>query len=251
MPLPILRCCSRLLRCCVARLCGLALSLSRLQMKQYAQHIDAAIEYALKHSDGKNKVEVAIDKLAVIFGAEITKIGALFVLAHAVRSIRCCVCSAAPVPGVVSTEVDARLSFDTQGSIEKARRLIALYKEMGARCRWRSNEAHRNSCLQGIDKDRILIKLAATWEGIKAAEQLEKEGIHCNLCGLLLAFPSIVTYGSNSQHAAVLNGTSDCLRRGELHSDFAIRRTHLRALCLFSFAACNPNDLSCLRRIGS
>ena len=80
MPLPILRCCSRLLRCCVARLCGLALSLSRLQMKQYAQHIDAAIEYALKHSDGKNKVEVAIDKLAVIFGAEITKIGALFVL---------------------------------------------------------------------------------------------------------------------------------------------------------------------------
>lgn len=67
------------------------------------------------------------------------------------------------VPGYVSTEVDARLSFDTQATIDKARSLIALYKD------------------KGIDKSRILIKIAATWEGIKAAEVLEKEGITCNL----------------------------------------------------------------------
>jgi transaldolase len=81
------------------------------------------------------------DKLAVNFGTEITKI----------------------VPGYVSTEVDARLSFDTEATIEKARSIIQLYKEVG------------------VDKSRILIKVAATWEGIKAAEVLEKEGITCNL----------------------------------------------------------------------
>lgn len=67
------------------------------------------------------------------------------------------------VPGYVSTEVDARLSFDTEATIEKARSIVALYKEVG------------------VDKSRILIKVAATWEGIKAAEVLEKEGITCNL----------------------------------------------------------------------
>lgn len=82
-----------------------------------------------------------MDKLAVNFGAEITKI----------------------VPGYVSTEVDARLSFDTDATVAKARRIIELYKEVG------------------IDKSRILVKIAATWEGIKAAEILEKEGITCNL----------------------------------------------------------------------
>ena len=81
------------------------------------------------------------DKLAVNFGAEITKI----------------------VPGYVSTEVDARLSFDTEATVKKARAIIDMYKEAG------------------IDKSRILIKIAATWEGIKAAETLEKEGISCNL----------------------------------------------------------------------
>lgn len=81
------------------------------------------------------------DKLAVNFGTEITKI----------------------VPGYVSTEVDARLSFDTDATIAKARSLIEMYKEVG------------------VDKSRILIKIAATWEGIKAAEVLEKEGITCNL----------------------------------------------------------------------
>ncbi len=81
----------------------------------------------------------ACDKLAVNFGAEILK----------------------SIPGRVSTEVDARLSFNREKSIEKARHLVALYQEMG------------------IDKSRILIKLASTWEGIRAAEVLEKEGIHC------------------------------------------------------------------------
>ena len=72
------------------------------------------------------------------------------------------------MPGYVSTEVDARLSFDTEATVEKARRIIELYKEMG------------------IDKSRILIKVASTWEGIKAAEILEKEGITCN-CTLIFS----------------------------------------------------------------
>lgn len=67
------------------------------------------------------------------------------------------------IPGVVSTEVDARLSFDTRATVEKARRLIALYRELG------------------IERDRVLIKIAATWEGIRAAEVLEEEGIRCNI----------------------------------------------------------------------
>lgn len=84
---------------------------------------------------------VAMDNLAIAFGTEILKI----------------------VPNRVSTEVDARLSFDIERSIAKARHLISLYKQ------------------QGIDRERVLIKLASTWEGICAARQLEKEGIHCNL----------------------------------------------------------------------
>lgn len=98
-----------------------------------------AIEDATKA--GGNVLEGTLDRLSVYFGAEITKI----------------------VPGVVSTEVDARLSFNTKASIDKAHQLIALYKA------------------RGIEKERILIKLASTWEGIKAAESLEKEGIHCNM----------------------------------------------------------------------
>ena len=83
----------------------------------------------------------ATDRLAVAFGTEITKI----------------------VPGYVSTEVDARLSYDVEGTIAKAKKIIALYKE------------------KGIDKSRILIKIASTWEGIVAAEALENEGITCNM----------------------------------------------------------------------
>lgn len=104
-------------------------------MPQYEHLIDSAVEYA------KGDLSLAMDKVSVNFGTEITKI----------------------VPGYVSTEVDARLSFDKDATIAKARKLIELYKEVG------------------IDKSRILIKIAATWEGIKAAEVLEKEGITCNL----------------------------------------------------------------------
>jgi len=118
-----------------------SLLLKAAEMKQYAGLVDDAIDYGLKHAEGKDRMEAIMDKLAVNFGTEITKI----------------------VPGVVSTEVDARISFDGETSMKRARRIIQLYKE------------------NGVEKDRILIKLAATWEGIKAAEQLEKEGIHCNL----------------------------------------------------------------------
>mmetsp|Transcript_6636 Transcript_6636/g.9727 ORF Transcript_6636/g.9727 Transcript_6636/m.9727 type:complete len:329 (+) Transcript_6636:81-1067(+) len=104
-------------------------------MPAYAKLVDEAVHY------GKGDLSSVMDVLAVNFGAEITKI----------------------VPGYVSTEVDARLSFDTKATIAKARKIIELYKE------------------KGIDKSRILVKIAATWEGIKAAEILEKEGIKCNL----------------------------------------------------------------------
>jgi len=112
------------------------------QLPQYRHLVDDAIEYGKKHGkDTNEKTLIALDKLAVNFGVEILKI----------------------VPGRVSTEVDARLSFDTEANIKKAHELIALYKEAG------------------IAKERILIKIASTWEGIQAAKQLEKEGIHCNL----------------------------------------------------------------------
>lgn len=105
-------------------------------MPEYAKLMDDAIAY------GKGDISVIMDKLAVNFGQEITKI----------------------VPGYVSTEVDARLSFDKEATIAKARRIIELYKEVG------------------VDKSRILIKVASTWEGIEAAKILEKEdGITCNL----------------------------------------------------------------------
>ena len=113
------------------------------QDPRYAPLMREAITYAKNggSDDRAVQLEKAMDKVAVNFGLEILKI----------------------VPNRVSTEVDARLSFDTEASIAKARALIALYEEAG------------------ISRERVLIKLAATWEGIKAAEVLEKEGIHCNL----------------------------------------------------------------------
>ena len=100
---------------------------------------------------GAEQVEDIIEHLLVRFGCEILKI----------------------VPGRVSTETDARYSFDTEGSICKARQLMKLYKE------------------RGIGPDRVLIKIASTWEGINAAEQLQKEGIKCNLT-LLFSLPQAV-----------------------------------------------------------
>ncbi|EIQ5098468.1 transaldolase [Salmonella enterica subsp. enterica serovar Anatum] len=125
-----------------------SLLLKAAGLEQYGHLIEDAIAWEKKHGGTQEQqVAAASDKLAVNFGAEILK----------------------SIPGRVSTEVDARLSFDKEKSIEKARHLVDLYQQ------------------QGIDKSRILIKLAATWEGIRAAEQLEKEGINCNLT-LLFSF---------------------------------------------------------------
>lgn len=119
-----------------------SLILSAAALPQYSTLIDEAVTYAKSQSDDSSQQLVdAQDKLAVNIGLEILKI----------------------VPGRVSTEVDARLSYDTDKTIEKAKKLIRLYNEAG------------------IDNERILIKVAATWQGIRAAEQLEKEGINCNL----------------------------------------------------------------------
>lgn len=123
-----------------------SLLLKAAQQAQYSRLVDDALSKA-----GNGNTERFMDQLAVNFGCEILKI----------------------IPGRVSTEVDAGLSFDTAGTIAKAKTLIGLYREAG------------------IDSNRILIKIASTWEGIKAAEQLEKEGIHCNLT-LLFSFAQAV-----------------------------------------------------------
>ena len=122
------------------------------QKPEYGYLLDKAIA-DLKSSplNGSAKIEAIIDRLLVLFGMEILQI----------------------VPGRVSTETDARLSFDREGSINKGRQLIALYEQ------------------GGISRERILIKIASTWEGIKAAEQLRKESINCNLT-LLFSFPQAV-----------------------------------------------------------
>lgn len=119
-----------------------SLILSASALPQYSPLIDEAVSYAKAQSNDKSQQLIdAEDKLAVNIGLEILKI----------------------VPGRISTEVDARLSYDTQATVEKARKLIALYNAAG------------------ISNDRILIKIASTWQGIRAAETLEKEGINCNL----------------------------------------------------------------------
>ncbi|MDD2298950.1 MAG: transaldolase [Fermentimonas sp.] len=122
------------------------------QDQKYASLVDDAVEFGKKQSKDKQvQLVKSMDKLAVNFGLKILEI----------------------VPGRVSTEVDARLSFDTVGSVDKARELINLYEA------------------SGISRERVLIKLASTWEGIKAAEVLEKEGIHCNLT-LLFSFAQAI-----------------------------------------------------------
>ena len=121
-----------------------SLILKAAQMEEYGELVNKVTSEAAN-------MDEALDKLAVFFGLEILKI----------------------VPGRVSTEVDARLSFDTTATLDKARSLIARYEK------------------NGVDRERILIKIAATWAGIHAAEELEKEGIHCNLT-LLFAFAQAV-----------------------------------------------------------
>ncbi|MHA6963656.1 transaldolase [Zobellella denitrificans] len=125
-----------------------SLILKAAQIPEYRPLLEDAVAWAKSQSqDAAQQLVDASDKLAVNIGCEILKI----------------------VPGRISTEVDARLSFDTQASIAKARRLIALYSQAG------------------VGRERILIKLASTWEGIRAAEVLEQEGINCNLT-LLFSF---------------------------------------------------------------
>jgi transaldolase len=122
------------------------------QKPQYQHLVEAALRDASRVSGAQSaRAEAFMDALFVAFGREILKV----------------------VPGRVSTEVDAGLSFDREGSLAKARKLIGLYAEAG------------------VSRERILIKLASTWEGIRAAEQLEREGIHCNLT-LLFSFAQAV-----------------------------------------------------------
>ena len=119
-----------------------SLILAASQKAEYRPLVDKAVaDHKGSTLSGGALVESVMDTILVNFGVEILKI----------------------VPGRVSTEVDARLSFDTQATIDKARHIIALYEKAG------------------IKRERILIKIASTWEGIKAAEVLQKEGINCNL----------------------------------------------------------------------
>lgn len=122
------------------------------QLPQYQHLVDAALRDAARVTgDQAARAEAFTDALFVGFGREILNV----------------------VPGRVSTEVDAGLSFDRQGTLAKARTLIGLYEQAG------------------VSRDRVLVKVASTWEGIKAAEQLEREGVHCNLT-LLFSFAQAV-----------------------------------------------------------
>ncbi|HXW93619.1 MAG TPA: transaldolase [Terriglobales bacterium] len=122
------------------------------QMPAYRHLVEEAVEEA--SNQGGSHEEMAaefIDQMFVLFGSEILKV----------------------VPGRVSTEVAASLSFDTPGTVAKARKLISLYEK------------------RGVPRERVLIKIASTWEGIQAADELEQEGIHCNLT-LLFSFAQAI-----------------------------------------------------------
>src|SRR5271169_4531505 len=122
------------------------------QMPAYRHLVEEATELALERGGGHEEMaEEFIDRLFVLFGCDILKV----------------------VPGRVSTEVASRLSFDVLSTLDKSRKLFSLYEK------------------KGISRDRILIKVASTWEGIRAAELLEKEDIHCNLT-LLFSFAQAV-----------------------------------------------------------
>ena len=127
-----------------------SLLLKAAALPAYAPLVDAAFA-AAQGEDDESRIADASDRLAVAIGGEILKL----------------------VPGRVSTEVDARLSFDTEATVAKARHIVGLYDDAG------------------IGRDRLLIKIASTWEGIRAAERLEREGIHCNLT-LLFSFAQAV-----------------------------------------------------------
>jgi len=129
-----------------------SLILAASQKAEYKPLVDKALaDHKGSSLSGAALADSIIDSILVNFGLEILKI----------------------VPGRVSTETDARLSYDTEGSINKAKQIIGLYEK------------------NGISRERVLIKIASTWEGIKAAEKLQKEGINCNLT-LLFSLPQAI-----------------------------------------------------------
>jgi len=131
-----------------------SLILKAVQLPAYADLLDRCAA-----NNRGASLQTAVDDLLVAFGSEILKI----------------------VPGRVSTEVDARLSFDTQATVKRARHIITLYER------------------QGIDKSRVLIKIASTWEGIEAARQLQQEGIACNLTLLFSLVQAVACANANVQ----------------------------------------------------
>lgn len=131
-----------------------SLILKAAQLPEYAALVNSSVEYAKANNSGGDEaalLALTVDRLCVAFGLEISKI----------------------IPGYISTEVDARLSFDVEGSVARARRIIAMYEA------------------SGVSRDRILIKLATTWEGVQAAKILKADGIHCNMT-LLFSFAQAV-----------------------------------------------------------
>src|SRR5205807_90265 len=131
-----------------------------VQKPQYQHLVDDALQFAIRFpGDRAARTEAFMDQLLINFGCEILKI----------------------IPGRVSTEVDAGLSFDTEGTLSKARKLIGMYEKAD------------------VGRERVLIKIASTWEGIRAAEQLEREGIHCNLT-LLFSFAQAVACAEAKSH---------------------------------------------------
>lgn len=135
-----------------------SLILAAAQMPQYQDLVDEAVAYGKNASSGERLTKI-LDKLSVNFGCEILKI----------------------VPRFVSTEVDARLSFDREKTVQKAKEIISLYEQ------------------SGIERDRILIKIASTWEGIQAAADLAKDNIRCNLT-LLFGFGQAVACAEAGVH---------------------------------------------------
>ena len=134
-----------------------SLILKAAKQEEYAGLVQDVVEKA--KAEGINQVEEVMDRLLVRFGVSILEI----------------------VPGRVSTEVDARLSFDQEASLSKARSLIARYEELG------------------FSRDRVLIKLATTWEGIEVSRELEREGIHCNMTLLFSLAQAIACAEAGSQ----------------------------------------------------
>lgn len=127
-----------------------SLVLAAMKLEGYDKHIEAAAEYA-KKAEGDDKLAIAADHLFVAVGNQVLE----------------------KIPGRISVECDARLSYNKAETLKRAHRIINLFKE------------------RGVDKQRILIKIASTWEGIQAAKELEEEGIHCNLT-LLFSFAQAV-----------------------------------------------------------